>query len=134
MASIESIKTDTKKENEGVWADFAEGIELKIARARNSKYAELLRTLVGPVKKDIRNDKLSIKDFAAILLEVRAKTVLLDWRNIEDAEGKTVPYSPEKAMEYFKDPELKDFYNFVVAVSENADQYTKDLVEEAGKN
>lgn len=134
MANIELIKTSIDKENEGVWVDFAEGIELKIARARNPKYAELLRTLVEPRKVEIRKDKLDLKDFADILLEVRAKTVLLDWKNIEDAEGNSVSYSPEKATEYFKNPELKDFYNFVVAISENADQYKKDLIEEAGKN
>ena len=133
MADIESIKTDAKKEAEGVWVDFAEGIQLKIARARNPKYAELLRTLVDPVRKDIRNDKLSTDDFADILLEVRAKTVLLDWKNIEE-KGKVVPYSSAKAMEYFKNPELKDFYNFVVAISENSDQYKKGLIEDSAKN
>ena len=45
MANIESIKTDLDKEANGVWADFAEGIQLKIARARNPRYQEVLRNL-----------------------------------------------------------------------------------------
>ena len=74
MANIESIKTDLQKEVEGVWVNFV-GIDLLIARARNSKYQEVLKKLVNPVRKDIREDKLEIEDFNKILDEVRAKTV-----------------------------------------------------------
>ena len=133
MADINSIKTSVDKEENGVWVDFAEGIQLKIARARNPKYQEVLRNLIEPHKKDIRDDKLELEDIEVILLEIRAKTILLDWKNIEE-DGKAVPYSVAKAMEYFKDPELKDFYVFVVTISENADQYKKDLIKDSEKN
>jgi len=134
MANIESIKTDLDKEVNGVWVEFAEGIELKIARARNPKYQELVRSLVEPKRKEIREDNFSTDKFADILLEVRAKTILLDWRNIEDRKGNTIPYSSIKAIEFFKDPELKDFYTFVVTISENADQYKKDVIADSDKN
>jgi hypothetical protein len=133
MADINDIKTDINKEVEGVWVDFASGIRLKIARARNPKYTELLQSLVEPIKLEVRNGKIDAEKFAEILFEVRAKTILLDWKNIEE-NGVEVPYSSEKAMEYFKNPELKDFYNFVIIISENADQYKKKLIEDAEKN
>jgi len=133
MANIESIKTDLQKEVEGVWVNFV-GIDLLIARARNSKYQEVLKKLVNPVRKDIREDKLEIEDFNKILDEVRAKTVLLDWKNLQDDEGKDIPYSSEMALKFFRDPELKDFYKFVIAVSENADQYLKNLIKDSEKN
>ena len=134
MANIERIKTSVDKEENGVWVDFAEGIQLKIARARNPKYQEFLRDLVEPKRVEIREDKISIDDFNDILLQVRAKTVLLDWKNIEDNEGKAISYSLEKALEFFRDPELKDFYQFVVAISENADQYKKGVIKNSEKN
>jgi len=133
MADINAIKVDLKKEIEGVWVDFILGIRLKIARARNVKYTELLQKLLDPYRKDIRENKVKAEDFANILLEVRAKTILLDWENIEE-EGKIIPYSVKKAIEYFKNPELKDFYDFVVGVSENADEYKKDLIKDSEKN
>jgi len=133
VADINSIKIDLKKEEDGIWIDFAAGIQLKIARARNTKYVELLRNLTEQYRKEIREDKFDAEDFANILLEVRAKTVLLDWKNIEE-NGKSVSYSVEKAIEYFKNPELKDFYTFVVIISENADYYKKDLIKESEKN
>ena len=134
MANIESIKTSVDKEVNGVWVDFAEGIQLKIARARNPKYQELLRDFVEPKRVEIREDKMSIEDFNDILLQVRAKTVLLDWKNIEDNDGSVILYSSKKALEFFRNPELKDFYTFVIAISENADQYKKDLVAATEKN
>lgn len=134
MASIESIKTDSTKEINGVWVDYSLGIRLKIARARNPQYQEVLRTLIEPLKKDIREEKTEIEDLAKVLLMVRARTILLDWENIEDKDNNVIQYSPAKAEEFFRDSELKDFYEFVVAVSENADQFKKDLVEDSEKN
>ena len=133
MANIELIKTSVQKETDGVWVDFA-GIGLRIARARNPKYQEVLRSLVEPRKKDIRDDKLDIEDFNKILDEVRAKTILLDWKNLQDNDGKEIPYSSEMALKFFRDPELKDFYKFVMAVSDDADQYLKGLIKDSEKN
>ncbi len=134
MANIESIKTSVNKEENGVWVDFAEGIRLKIARARNPKYQEMLRNLIDPKRKDIREDKLTIEQLGDLVVQVRAATILLDWENIEDKDGNAIPYSCTKALEFFRDPELKDFHTFVVAISENADQYKKDLIEDSEKN
>ena len=133
MADINQIMTDVKKENEGVWTEFAIGIELLIARARNPKYQECLRNKTENVRVDLRKEDFDEKEFADILLQVRAETVLLGWKNIEE-DGQPVPYSKEKAMEYFRNPGLKDFYKFVVAVSENSDKYMKELVKDSEKN
>lgn len=134
MANIELIKTDVDKETNGVWVDFALGIRLKIARARNPKYTEFLRNLVEPKRQDIRDDKMDIEDFSDLLLKVRAKTILLDWENLEDEIGNQIPYSYEKALELFRNPELKDFYKFVTTIAEDADQFKKDLTKESEKN
>lgn len=134
MANINNIRTDLNKEADGVWVDFVEGIRLKIARARNSKYVEFLRSLTENKRKEIRNDDIKTEDFADILMQVRAKTILLGWENIQDDNGNEILYSYEQALEFFRDKELKDFYNFVVGVSENINNYKKDLVKESEKN
>jgi hypothetical protein len=134
MANINLIKTDCVKEVNGVWVDFSLGIRLKIARARNSAYRELMNELIEPHRKDIRKDETDIEVINEILKEVRAKTVLLDWENIEDEKGKVISYSSKKALEFFNDPELKDFYTFVIVASENLENFKKDLVKESEKN
>lgn len=133
MANINLVKTDIDKETNGVWIEFAEGIQLKIARSRNTKYQEEIRRLIDPIKGELRKDVISTEKFADLLLRVRAKTVLLDWKNIEE-DGVEVPYSVEKAIEYFKNPELKDFYGFVITISEGSEKYKKDIIKDSEKN
>lgn len=134
MANINSIKTDLQKETDGVWMPYSLDIAVKVARARNSKYQEVLRARIDPLKKGIREESISMDELNELLLEVRAETILLDWKNIEDENDKAIPYSVEQAIKFFKDPELKDFYNFVVTISESSERYKKDLVKEAEKN
>ena len=133
MADINKVKTDISKQNDGTWVDFLMGIRLKIARARNPKYNELMRKLTENMRLDLRENKFDNKEFNDMLIQVRAQTVLLDWENI-DEDDKSVPYSFEKAMEYFHNPELNDFYTFVVQISESHEAYKKDLVKESEKN
>jgi len=130
---INKVKTDVAKQNDGTWVDFLMGIRLKIARSRNPKYNELMRKLTENMRIDMREGKFDNTEFNNVLIKVRAETILLDWENI-DEDDKPVPYSVEKAVEYFSNPELNDFYTFVVAVSESADAYKKDLVEDSEKN
>jgi len=131
MAKIDSIRTDLVKEFNGVWIPFIEGIELLIARARNPKYLEKLRELT---KQYTDIDKINNEIFEDILKKVRAETILLGWKNIQDKDGKDILYSSEQALVFFKDPELKDFYNFVIVVSENADYFRKSFLEGSLKN
>ena len=133
MANINLVKTDISKQNDGTWVDFLMGIRLKIARARNPKYSDMMRKLTENMRLDMREGKWDNKEFNDMLIQVRAHTILLDWENI-DEDDKPVPYSPEKAMEYFRNPELNDFYTFVVSISESAEAYKKDLVKESEKN
>lgn len=130
MASIESIKTNIDWETNGKWVDYYAGIELLIARSGNPAYNECMRSLVEPITEEIRDDKTTVQDWAALLLKVRAKTVLLGWRNLDDKEGNPIPYSAEKAEEFFNDPELKDFYKFVRETSESAETYLKRVAKE----
>jgi hypothetical protein len=133
MANINLVRTDPDKELHGVWVDFAEGIELKIARSGNSAYLELLKKLSEPHVQEIRDGSVDEDLYDDILRKVRASTILLDWKNIEDDTG-TVSYSVEKAYEYFADPSLKDFYNFVIIKSQDIDKYRKVNVEASVKN
>ena len=134
MACIDRIKTDLQKETQGVWIDFEVGIRLKIARARNPAYRELMRKLTEPHRKTIREGGMELEELEDLQRQVRAETILLDWENIEDATGKTIKYSPEQALEFFKDLELRDFYTFVILQSENMENFKKELVKESEKN
>lgn len=134
MACIDKIKTDLQKETQGVWIDFEVGIRLRIARARNPAYRELMRKLTEPYRKTIREGGMEIEELEDLQRQIRAKTILLDWENIEDETGKTIEYSSEQALEFFKDLELRDFYTFVILQSETMDNFKKELVKDSEKN
>lgn len=134
MACIDKIKTDLQKETQGVWIDFEVGIRLKIARARNPASRELMRKLTEPHRKTIRDGGMELEVLEDLQRQIRAKTILLDWENIEDVTGKTIEYSPEQALEFFNDLELRDFYTFVILQSENMENFKKELVKESEKN
>ncbi|GAI86252.1 unnamed protein product [marine sediment metagenome] len=134
MANIESIKTDLKKETEGVWVDFEVGIRLKIARARNVAYRESMRKIMEPRRKTIREGGMELEELQDLVKQVQAETVLLDWENIEDKDGNSIKHSSEQALAFFNDPELRDFYTFVVTQSENMENFKKELVKDSEKN
>ena len=134
MANIEQIKSDLKKETEGVWVEFELGIRLKIARARNVAYLESMRKIMEPRRKTIREGGMEIEELQDLLKQVQAKTVLLGWENIEDKDGESIAYSSDQALTFFNDPELRDFYTFVVTQSENMENFKKELVKDSEKN
>jgi len=133
MAHLNSIRTDPEKETKGVWTDFAEGIRIKVARAGNPEYRKLLRELTGPHLDKIRDGSVDPDLNLEILKKVRAATILLGWENLEDDNGE-ISYSPERALEFFKDETLRDFYLFVIIQSENIDLFRKEIVAESVKN
>lgn len=122
MADIRSVMTDVDMEVHGAWVPFYDGIEFLIARARNPKYVEFLKKELEEYRDIQRANALDPKILEEALLKSRANCILLGWKNIEE-DGKPVEYSHEKAMEYFKNPGLKDMYDFVIVSSENRDWY-----------
>jgi len=139
--------TNPVEELNGVWVEFAEGIEVCLARNGNRNYRKVLRQLTRPHLDIVRRVNLATEEeitddpelqagqelLEDILKEVRANTILLGWRNIQDDNG-DIEYSPEKALEFFKDPRLHDFYKFVIFESSNADNFRVTKIEEAAKN
>jgi len=114
--------------------EFELGIRLKIARARNVAYLESMRKIMEPRRKTIREGGMEIEELQDLLKQVQAKTVLLGWENIEDKDGESIAYSSDQALAFFNDPELRDFYTFVVTQSENMENFKKELVKDSEKN
>ena len=60
--------------------------------------------------------------------------MLLGWTGLCDDNGKDIPYSREKAIELLRDPALNDLYDWILAMSANADAFRVDLEEEVVGN
>ncbi len=134
MAKLSAIRTDTGKENDGVWIPFELGIELKIARWNNPKFKALQDTLTD--RRKVLLDKVFLPEEAALDVEKEAvaQTILLDWRNVEGEDGQPLAYSAEAAVKLFKDPEYKDLYTFVRWSAMQKENFRKQAKEETKGN
>jgi len=63
-----------------------------------------------------------------------AKYVLVGWKNIQDEEGNDIPYSVEQSLEFLRDPQLADLYEFVMVVAGNAGNFRAEMMEESAGN
>ena len=134
MAKISSVKLDMDKVEKGVWHDYAEGIRLCIASISNNEYKKARDKLLASHLRQIRARTLTSDEVLDILKPAVAKHLLVNWSSIEDETGKTIPYSYEKALEFFNDPALSDFYSFVLDTAGENSAYRQELIEDAEKN
>jgi len=114
MGKLSDIRNDVEKMVNGVWVPYEAGIKLKIARMYNEEHSKCMAQLNEERLDDLRDTAHRVKVEREIMRESVARTVLRDWENLEDDDGKTIPFSVDKAIELFNDPRYRDFYDFVV--------------------
>jgi len=134
MAKITSIMTDLNKGESGVWVDYAEGIKLCIAGINNTAYKKKRNLLMKPYLKQVRSKALTSDEVLEIIKPAVAEHLLVGWKNLEDENGAPIAYSPEKALEFFKNPALSDLYQFVLETAGENDVYRQELLEDAEGN
>lgn len=129
MAKLTTLKVDLALQDEGVRVNYG-GIDLTVARANRPAYMEAARKH----KKMVRDGEISQAEAEELMKELAAEFLLLGWKGMEDDDGKPIPYSKEKALEIFKDPQLNDFYLFVIMTANNRENYrVRELKADAGK-
>jgi len=153
MPSLNQCKTDVGLEKNGRWVQFGEPevnrvsdgegnetvietfIELLIARMGNPAYEKRLGTLKrSDAKKIMRGKNIDTTMLEPMVKEAMANCVLLGWRNLNDENGEEIVYSPEKALQLFNDPSLREFYEFVRDESQDDEAYRLEVKEDQAKN
>lgn len=123
--------TDRTLELDGVWVQIDKDARVKIARRDNPRYREVLRRESAPYRQAARAGMLSDETAEQILIKVLAETVVLDWEGFTE-NGKPLPYSKENAVRLLT--ELKDFLDFVVSASAEAELFKAQADEADAKN
>jgi len=116
----EAFELDQKLVQEGRWFPVGEGAHCKIARTGNPKYKELLRAKLGIYEQSLSQKLLDDDTADTVLIEVMAKTILLDWKGFTD-QGKEVKYSVTAAIEYMS--KFEEFRSFVARNADNMQAY-----------
>lgn len=112
---------DKSKETSGVNAQYY-GVTLTIARANNTNFKHLFRTLIAPHKYQMDNNQTIPEEISEdIMLKCYSKTILVGWSDFKDENGKEIKYTNGKAYELLKEDD--DAYEFVKNQSMNIDAF-----------
>lgn len=133
MRIYEKFATDAQAEIEGVWVDLGGGASVKVARFGNPKHTELVKQLQKPYAQSIKAGVDIADDLkTAMAVESMAQAILLDWKGIEDEDGKLIPHSIENAKKLLGD--LKDFRDTIAFLATQQETFRKAALEQAAKN
>lgn len=90
---------DQQKVNEGTWRDIMGG-QFLIARAGNHRY-------LAAQERNGKRKAINAEDRQNALYRSIAEGILLDWKEVEDKDGKPIPYSVDAVVEVLNDnPDL----------------------------
>jgi hypothetical protein len=134
MAKLKVIRTDPDRMEDGVWRKYIDDVELLIASVNNRGYHDAKDRLLRPHLRQVRAKALSPDEVLEIIKPAVAHHILKGWKNIQDDNGTEIPFSPQTALEFFRDPGLADLYSFVLEVSGEIENYRQQLLEEAAGN
>lgn len=146
MAKLRTLAADAAKEKEGVWVPYADGVEFKIARAKNKEFRAKLMTIIrGLRRKQKKFERVSDPDAVNMVLQnadefresiapAVASHILLGWKNVEDDDGKPMEYTPEKGTEILSDNTYEDVLTFILEVSNESELYRAEETAEDAKN
>lgn len=101
---------------EGVWAEYAEGVRFKIARAGNPVFLRASDRLEAPYRNKRNVPTLKALD---IQCQAMAEGILRDWEGVGTAEG-ALPFSVEAAFKVLRyNAEVRDFVFEFATSAEN---------------
>ena len=125
---ISAFKTDDKLETSGVWVDVAD-LRLRIARMNNPQYEACFRKLSRPHVDGIAAGLTDLTLIEDLMKQAMSQTILLDWDNLQDEDGKAIVYSKEKALELLRT--VPDFYRMVLRQAQDREKYLAGDLESA---
>lgn len=125
--------TNETAAEEGVFVDFGDGIQVKVARFDNKQSRDLRRKLEKPYRNILqRNRQLPPELEEKLAIQQIAEAVIKDWKGITDENGKEIKFTPEAAKEILT--KYPDFLNDVLTVSMERDLFRQEALEEDVKN
>lgn len=142
MGMYDIFETDEDLESSGIWIDYGD-FRVKIASASqgNKKYVKYAEKALKPVRKAMQAGALSNERSIAIMSDIYAKTIVLDWetmkdgkmvKGIEQRDGSIAPVNYETIRQVFL-----DLPNLFIDIQEQANSianFRKAELEEEAKN
>lgn len=139
MSLYKQFKTNDNLEKSGILLEYGENskgkpIAIRIARAggANTQYTKLIEARVKPYRRQIQNETIDRVMVEKLLRGVYAETIVLGWENVEDENGKELPFTVENCVKLFED--LPDLFQDIQEQSQRAALFRQDVLEKDSKN
>lgn len=127
------FQTDKVLEENGVWVDFGDGLEVKVARFNSARSKEVRRRLEKPFKGVFRSGQDLPEDKSTdILVKQMAEAIILDWKGVLGPDGKVLEPTLENKIKVLTD--LPDFREVIATAALESATFKTLEDEEAGKN
>lgn len=131
--------TDAKIEKEGVILQYGTNsknlpIGIRVARAggANQAFNKRMEIKSKPYRRQIQTETIERKTLEKLVLEVFCETVVLDWENVEDADGNEMPFNYDNAVKLFTD--LPDLFADVQEQASKSALFRAEIREAAAGN
>jgi len=143
MGMYDVFETDEDLETSGIYLDYGD-FKIKIASAGqgNKKYVRYAEKALKPVRKAMQAGALSNERSQAIMSDIYAKCIVLDWQTLVDGEyksgletreGEIIPFNYENVKQVFM-----DLPNLFIDIQEQANSIANfrkaELEDEAGNS
>lgn len=143
MSLYSNFGTDPKLEQQGLRVEYAtenpeRPIVFILARAggANKEFSRVLEQLLRPHRQALRAKVVSKeleKAVELIYMQVFARTVVKGWENVDDENGKSLPFTPDNALKVMTD--LPQLYAALKSEAEDWTNYKlKELEDDAGNS
>jgi hypothetical protein len=129
---LSKFRADSPAAVEGVWYDLGDGARVRVARWNNPRFLKA-RQKSATRGGMLTRQRPDFEEAEALLIDVVAETILLDWQGFVEDDGETaIPYSIERAKQALI--ECRDFYDQIISLSQSAELFASEQLEDAGKN
>jgi len=118
-------------ERNGTWTDY-EGSKFLVAHVNNPDFQRAFTRLQLPHKRKVDKGTLDAKISLDIQCKALAIGVVLDWKNVTNNAGTTVPYSRDEAEKVLR--RNGEFREFIAEFAMDVGNFREEVVVEAGKS
>lgn len=129
---IESYITDPESEAvKGSWLNFPGGRRFRVKRAggANKKFTRAFNAATRPYKRQMDAGTMDDDLGDEIMRDLYARTIIMDWEGIKDAEGNDVPFTQDNVKAFFA--QFPELFNEVVKLSNDLNTFAEYKVREA---
>jgi hypothetical protein len=131
---VSAIKAKNERKEKGAWINELneiEGVSVKVRGMNNVDYNRRLTEISRDLTPEQRVDPDTQREVQTQLL---VETVLLDWKGVEDEDGKPLECTPAMALKILSDPDMLIFRTAVIDAAINVTARGIEKLESAAKN